>query len=381
MTFSLYVHIPYCRQRCPYCDFNAHAVEHVPEQPYAEALLGELRRAAGTGLWSGRTVDTIFFGGGTPSMFAPETIALLLHTVRDLFPVSPDGEITLEANPGTVDRARLTGYREAGINRVSFGVQSFNDRHLQTLGRIHDARAAARAVDDARAAGFDAINTDLMFGVPGQHPAEWRTDLDRALEADPGHISAYCLTYEEGTAFHAWRASGRLTPVEEEAEITMLLTACTVLGNAGYERYEISNYARPGRACRHNVAYWQRRPYLGVGAGAHSLTPAGPWGERHANVRAPALYIEMAGRQGSALASRECLVRDQAMAETLFLGLRMMEGVLLDEFSGRFGVSIAAARPSLATMLDAGMVEVADGRLRLTAAGLLQADSVFTALL
>lgn len=380
-TFSLYVHIPYCQQRCPYCDFNAHAVEVVPEQAYTDALLRELDHTASLDVWRGRAVATIFLGGGTPSLFSPVSIARVLEGIAGAFPVRADAEITLEANPGTVRRETLAGFRSAGINRVSFGVQSLDDRHLRTLGRIHDAQTALAAMDDARVAGFGAVNIDLIFGVPGQRLPEWQDDLRQVLARDPGHISAYCLTYEEGTAFHSWRASGRLTPVTEDDEIAMLFATRDALEAAGYEHYEISNYARPGRACRHNLAYWQRQPYLGLGAGAHSFAPIAPWGGRHANVRAPALYMDLVTRRGTAIATTERLAREQAIAEMLFLGLRVLDGMPLGRFADLFGAAAGVARPAVTSMVEAGMLEIVADRLRLTPAGLLQADSVFAALL
>jgi oxygen-independent coproporphyrinogen-3 oxidase len=380
-TFSVYVHIPYCRRRCPYCDFNAHAVENIPEEPYTDAVLRELSHAATLDLWRGRTVATVFLGGGTPSLFSPRSIARLLDGIAAAFPLTSDAEITLEANPGTVRRQTLAGFRSAGVTRVSFGVQSFDDRHLQTLGRIHDGQAALGAVEDARAAGFCAVNVDLIFGVPGQRLLDWRADLRQAVSLDPGHISAYGLTYEEGTFFHAWRERGRLVPVTEDDETAMLLMTRDTLHGAGYEHYEISNYARPGRACRHNLAYWERRPYLGLGAGAHTFAPVAPWGRREANVRSPVLYMDLVTRRGTAVASTEDLTRDQAIAETLFLGLRVLAGVSLERIADLSGLAAGATPPAVTSMVEAGMLEIATGRVRLTPAGLLHADSVFATLL
>jgi oxygen-independent coproporphyrinogen-3 oxidase len=229
----------------------------------------QLRAAAARPEWTGRTIQTIFFGGGTPSLFAPATIADLLVAARELWPVADGAEITLEANPGTVDRDKLSGLRAAGINRISFGVQSFRDDHLKTLGRIHSAADAVAAIGGARAAGFDNLNLDLIFAVPGQTIDEWEADLRTAIDLGPDHISAYGLTYEEGTAFHAQRRSGALTPLPEEAEVAMFTRTRAVLAARGYAAYEISNFARAGRACAHNVNYWRAGANHGVGAGAH----------------------------------------------------------------------------------------------------------------
>jgi oxygen-independent coproporphyrinogen-3 oxidase len=275
----------------------------------------------------------------------------------------------------------LRGYRAAGVNRVSFGVQSLNDRHLATLGRIHSAAEAVTAVDLARRAGFEAINTDFIFGVPGQTVAEWEADLHGALALDPGHVSAYSLTYEEGTAFHAWRAAGRLVPAREEDEIDMFRLARALLGGAGYEAYEISNYARPGRACRHNLAYWRRRPYLGVGAGAHSFAATPGYGRRWSAERQPERYMAAVELQGHATAGVEECSREQAMGEFMFLGLRLAAGIAADDFARAFGVPPEAAYAALPGLIAGGHLERTDGRLRLTPAGLLVGDSVFTAFL
>jgi oxygen-independent coproporphyrinogen-3 oxidase len=380
--FSLYVHIPYCQRRCPYCDFNAHAPPTWSEERYTATLLHEIHHAARSGTWPrDEEIATIFIGGGTPSLLSPDSIARILSAVRGAFAVTDDAEITMEANPGTVDARSLAGFRATGVNRISFGVQSLNDRHLLTLGRIHDADASRRAVGQARDAGFAAINTDFMFGVPGQSLEEWLVDLGGALALDPGHISAYNLTYEEGTAFHAWRAEGRLVAADEDDEVQMLLGTQRVLGDAGYEQYEISNYARPGRRCRHNVTYWRRQPYLGVGAGAHSFASKPAWGHRWANARPPELYMAMVEGQGHARASEEHPSREEAVGETLFLGLRLLEGIDVAAFAGTFGAAPDAARPALRPLVANGLLEQTTDRLRLTRAGLLHADSVFAALM
>lgn len=381
MSFSLYVHIPYCQRRCPYCDFNAHAVSPLPEQRYVEALLQEIRQAAAHPAWASEDVATIFFGGGTPSLFSPASFVRILAGVRDCFPLSPEAEITLEANPGTVTEQTLLGFRAAGVNRLSFGAQSFKDRHLGTLGRIHSAAEAEAAVHLARRAGFDTINTDCMFGIPGQSVHDWMEDIRQALSLDPGHISAYNLTYESGTTFQAWRSEGRLVPVPEDDEALMFTQARDALRDGGYEHYEISNYARSGQACRHNLTYWRREPYLGIGAGAHSFCPTPGWGCRWENARPPELYMDLVARQGHAIVTDERPSREQAIGEFLFLGLRLLEGVAAETFAGRFAQPLDEARPALGELVDAGLLEWEKDRIRLTAVGLLRADSVFAALL
>ena len=379
--FSLYVHIPYCRQKCPYCDFNSYAGTSWPERRYTEALLGEIRHAAGLGAWSDKGIATIFFGGGTPSLFAPSSIARALAGVRDWFPVAPDAEITLEANPGTVGFDALQGLRAAGVNRLSFGIQSLQEPHLATLGRAHSAEEARAAVELARVTGFDTINTDLMFGIPGQSVEDWHADLAAMIRLAPEHISAYSLTYEEGAPFHEWRAEGLVQPIPEDDEASMFTETARVLRGAGYEHYEISNHALPGKACRHNLTYWRRQPYLGVGAGAHSFASTPPYGHRCANARSPEQYMELVSHQGHAVVMDERPSREQAIGEFFFLGLRLVEGIACDCFTALFGTPPEQARPALGSLAAAGLLESVEARIRLTTEGLLQADSVFAALL
>jgi oxygen-independent coproporphyrinogen-3 oxidase len=380
-VFSLYVHIPYCQRRCPYCDFNAYGAPSWPEEQYTVTLLQELRAYAAGPPWCGQEVATIFFGGGTPSLFAPDAIARVLAGVGTCFPVAPDAEVTLEANPGTVGFDTLQAFRAAGVNRVSFGVQSLHDRHLATLGRIHDVADARAAVCLAREAGFESVNADLLFGIPGQSVAEWAADVRAALVLDPGHISAYSLTYEEGTAFHAERVAGRLVPVTEDDEAQMLTVGRALLIHARYEQYEISNYARPGQACRHNLTYWRRQPYLGIGAGAHSFAATPLYGRRWANARSPESYMQLIARQGHAVVVEEHPTQRQAIAEFLFLGLRLTEGVACDSFIDLFGNAPEVTCPALGELVEAGLLEACENRLRLTARGVLHADSVFATLI
>ena len=294
-AFSLYLHIPYCQAKCPYCDFNSYATPGWPEADYVGALAAEIRHYARQPPWAGGTIQTVFFGGGTPSLFSPASLASVLDETRRQWPVAADAEITIEANPGTVSLPTLCGFRSAGITRLSLGVQSFADHHLRRLGRIHDAAEAETAVAQARQAGFDNVSIDMIFALPDQTTAEWDADLARAVQLGTDHISAYNLTYEEGTAFHEWRARRLLMPVGEDTELAMFTIARTRLVEAGFVPYEISNYARPGRVCRHNLTYWYGAPYLGVGAGAHSYTGLGgdaPWGRRWHNTKSPTGYLD-----------------------------------------------------------------------------------------
>lgn len=380
-AFSLYVHIPYCRAKCPYCDFNSYAAERWPETRYAAALCSELRHYAQSAPWAAGEVQTVFFGGGTPSLFAPSSIEQVLRTVSGLWSIAADAELTLEANPGTVSPETLRGYRAAGINRISFGVQSFWPHHLQVLGRIHSGADAVAAVDWARAAGFDNVNVDLIFALPQQTPAEWESDLERAVTLQPDHVSAYNLTYEEGTPFHKLRSQGVLRQLPEEIEVAMLTRTQEVLGAAGFEQYEISNYARPGHECRHNLNYWQSGDYLGIGAGAHSYAAGGEWGSRWSNEKIPNRYIEAVERHGQATCASEALSERQARGEFVFLGLRCRAGVSAAAFHQRFGDDLAALFPHAAGLLADGLLQNRAGRWQLTARGLLLADSVFATFL
>jgi oxygen-independent coproporphyrinogen-3 oxidase len=380
--FSLYVHIPYCDSKCPYCDFNSYAVKRWPEDAYCAALIAEMTAYAAQGQWQDGAVQTIFLGGGTPSLFAPDSIAALIGAALRLWPrATSQIEITMEANPGTVDGAKLRGFAAAGVNRISFGVQSFEPRHLAQLGRIHSAAEAIDAVTTARGAGFDGVNLDLMFAIPGQTVQEWEADLATAISLQPDHISAYNLTYEDGTAFGAWRRSGTLLPVPEEAEVAMFNRTQTLLAAHGYAQYEISNYARPGRACAHNLNYWRAGAYLGVGAGAHSFAAHPAPGRRWANEKNPGAYIERVSGDGHARTSDEALTPAQAQGEFVFLALRCIDGFAAAAFAQRFGVDVRHAFPHVDSFVRDGFLECVGNRWRLTARGLLFADSIFATFL
>ncbi len=381
--FSLYVHIPYCQAKCPYCDFNSYAAQHWPEERYVSALCAELHAYARAGDWEDSCLRTIFFGGGTPSLFAPESIATILHTAYALWPGSSPLEVTLEANPGTTDAEKLCAFHHAGITRMSFGVQSFHAHHLRTLGRIHGAAEATAAVTQAYDAGFDNVSLDLIFALPQQTPEEWDADLRQACRLNPTHISAYNLTYEEGTLFHKLRAQGALRQSPDEVEVAMFTRTQEVLGAAGYRHYEISNYARPGRECRHNLTYWRSGNYLGIGAGAHSyVRPGGAdHGRRWSNQKIPAAYIDAVEQHGHARSTFEVLDARQAHGEFMFLGLRCLDGFAADDFHTRFGSAVDAVFPHVKELRDDDLLQYRDGRWRLSTRGLLLADSVFATFL
>lgn len=385
MGLAVYIHFPYCIHKCPYCDFNTYAVHSFPEQRYADALIRELDFAATRPQWNGRSVDSVFFGGGTPSLLDAATVARILDALARRFRLAPDTEVTLETNPGSLEGGateKLTGFRAAGVNRLSFGVQSFDAGMLETLGRIHAAEDSLRAVAAAREAGFDNVSCDLMFAVPGQTLEQWRSDLERLVALGPEHVSAYNLTYEPRTPLTGLRDAGRVVAADEEVERAMYETTIDRLAAAGYELYEISNFARPGRRSRHNLAYWTWRDYLGLGAGAHGFASAGgerdAWGLRYANVRLPETYMSAA--DGEWAASHETLDRDMAMAELTMLELRLAEGLDEQRFEKLFGCTFDEAAPACAGLLENGLVERVGGRLRLTRAGLMVGDGVIVRL-
>ena len=378
--FSLYVHIPYCLSKCPYCDFNSHVVPHIPETQYAAALLCELEWYGSADDWRKRPLQSIFFGGGTPSTFLPRSIGTVLERAASLFTLESDCEITLEANPGTVDQAKFAGYRTAGVNRISVGVQSFQPRLLKFLSRAHSADDARQALETVRKAGFDNFSFDLIYANPGQSLADLQADLDTSLEVHSPHLSAYNLTFEEGTPFHHDYRAGKLQSLSEDEEIAMAELIESKLSAAGLERYEISNYAKPGWHSRHNVNYWRGGDYLGLGAGAHSFrntNAQGAMGIRWSNEKNPSLYMEQIAQSHQAVVEREEIDRVRAAGEFMFLGLRMTRGVSSDAFRSRFGRSPLEFFPRIEDWLEGDLIEEKHGFLRLKPKGLLVANSIF----
>ncbi len=340
---SLYIHFPWCVSKCPYCDFNSHALhDDFPENAYVEALLKDLELEL-PAVW-GRTVQTIFMGGGTPSLFSPAAIERLLSGVRARLALAPGAEITLEANPGTVELERFAGYREAGVNRLSIGVQSFDDNQLRALGRIHAAAQASDAGRAARAAGFDNFNLDLMFGLPQQTSAQAVADLLAAIELQPTHLSWYQLTLEPNTLFHAH------PPVlpDDDDRWAMQQAGQGLLLEHGYTQYEVSAFARAGRISQHNLNYWRFGDYLGIGAGAHGkVTDAGAgrirrtWRKRH-----PRAYLESADCSGFIQGQRE-LGAEETLFEYALNRLRLRQPFSLSEFEARSGLPRSGIIPIL----------------------------------
>ncbi len=379
-AFSLYIHIPYCISKCPYCDFNSHVVARIPEQEYAGMLIKELEFYARFDDWRGRSLKSIFFGGGTPSTFQPRSIGRILEKSEALFSFEKDVEVTLEANPGTVDSANFSGYRSGGVNRISIGSQSFQPHLLKFLGRVHSADETREALRVVQQAGFENFSMDLIYACPNQSLSDLRMDLNEALNFHPPHLSAYNLTIEEGTPFHREQQAGNIRSLPEEIEISMAELIEEALSKAGLERYEISNYARAGFHSRHNVNYWQGGDYLGIGAGAHSyrqIQDGGALGRRWQNEKNPGGYMEKVQKEGSAVVGREQGDLAKAAAEFMFLGLRMIRGISVEEFTRRFGKDPAEFYPQIRDWLEDGLMEEKAERLRLTRRGLLVANSIF----
>jgi oxygen-independent coproporphyrinogen-3 oxidase len=368
--FAVYVHWPFCAQKCPYCDFNSH-VRHGgwDEVGYLDAYLAELRSAAQEVAAGGAAgpVDSIFFGGGTPSLMQPETVGGIIHGIRATFGLAADCEITLEANPGSVEAGRFRGYRAAGVNRVSLGVQSLDPDHLTRLGRVHTVAEALAALEVAKST-FDRVSFDLIYARPGMTEAQWRAELARALALQAGHLSLYQLTIEDGTPFAALHRAGKLIVPEPELADRLYEVTQEMCAAAGLPAYEISNHARPGEESRHNLVYWRYGAYLGLGPGAHGreLRPEGRVATF--NERGPEDWLARVRATGRGLVEATALTVEEQADEMLLMGLRLAEGVDLGRLAAVGGVRIEER--AIARLGDLGMVERVDpGRLRATARG------------
>ena len=360
---SLYIHLPWCIKKCPYCDFNSHEINSsaLPEQHYVDALVTDLEAALPL-IW-GRTIHSIFIGGGTPSLFSPQAIDRLLGDIRARLKLSADCEITLEANPGTFERNRFRAYRSAGVTRLSVGVQSFNDEHLKALGRVHDAAQAIAAVEEA-AAAFDTFNLDIMYALPGQTLESLAQDIRTALSLQPPHISIYHLTIEPNTYF------AKFPPAipEDDVAYDMLDFITDTLGPAGLHRDEVSAYARDGHKCFHNLNYWQFGDYLGIGAGAHSKLTFAHRIQRQVRFRDPKLYMEKALR-GHCVAQDVEVSRADLPFEFMLNALRLKDGFALNQFYERTGLSITAIQKGLEEAERKGLLERDFSRVRASVRG------------
>ncbi|MBI3074286.1 MAG: radical SAM family heme chaperone HemW [Deltaproteobacteria bacterium] len=368
--FGLYVHFPFCLTKCPYCDFNSFVAPDIPHARYADATLREIESRLPD--FDG-TPATLYFGGGTPGLWAPLEIKRIVDFARSLG-LSHDAEITVEANPGALETPSLEAIRDAGANRISFGCQSFNDRHLATLGRRHDAREAHEAPRKARDAGFDNLSLDLIFGIPAQTVDEWRTDLDKAIAFAPEHLSLYSLSLEPEVPMAKEARAGRLTLLEDAFHNEMFNVARRTTRAAGYRHYEISNYAKPGREAVHNSLYWSGAPILAVGAGASGFEVRR---HRYSNIKGPEAYMQRAIAGERPESFRESIDEAMRMREAIMTGLRRIDGIDLADFERRFAVRLSEryAEP-IRRLVACGLVTIEDGALRLTDSGLFVMNSV-----
>lgn len=356
---GLYIHVPFCLTKCSYCDFLSIAFDKTVAKRYLEALKREIR------LRGGRKIDTLYIGGGTPTVLSIDSIEEIFKTVSDYFEIARDAEITIEANPGTLDAQRTKALANLGINRLSIGVQSFNDKELRFLGRCHTAEEALKAI---KSPGFENFSVDLIYGIPGQSMRSWQNTVKRALSSGPAHISAYELTAEPGTPFYEDITSGKVETPPEALVVEMFEHGLEAFEKKGLLHYEISNYARPGLECRHNLNYWKRGEYVGLGAGAHSFEE----GRRARNTGYVFKYIENLSKGMLALEEVSEVSAEDEIKEIIFLGLRMTRG--LDASKMRFVVEAAG------DLIDDGLMSIESGRLKLTRKGLLLANAVAVSL-
>jgi oxygen-independent coproporphyrinogen-3 oxidase len=362
---SLYIHIPWCVRKCPYCDFNSHEVrEEIPETKYIRALIDDLEQDLPS-VW-GRTIETIFIGGGTPSMFSADAISQLLSDIRARIPLKPDAEITLEANPGTVDQDRFKGFREAGINRLSIGVQSFQADLLNKIGRIHDDSEARVAINAAHRAGFDNVNLDLMFGLPGQTTDQALADLQTAMALQPDHISWYELTIEPNTWFH------RHPPEQPDDNLllTMQEAGRELLEKGGYTRYEVSAFSQTGKQCRHNLNYWKFGDYLGIGAGAHAkITDAASCTiARTAKIKHPRAYLDHA-QSPQRIGTTAALTPGDVTLEFAMNALRLDHGFSVAEFTATTGLPYAVIEETVNKLVEDELLSFDSGHIKTTIKG------------
>ncbi|HRO13013.1 radical SAM family heme chaperone HemW, partial [Amaricoccus sp.] len=368
---------PFCAAKCPYCDFNSHVRGAIDAGRWGRALVAEIGNAAR--LVPGRTVDTVFFGGGTPSLMPPETVAAVIEAIRGGWQLAPEAEITLEANPTSVEAGRFRGYREAGVNRLSMGIQALDDADLRALGRMHDTAEAIRAFEVARGI-FPRVSFDLIYARQGQTLAAWRDELGRALAMAVDHLSLYQLTIEAGTRFGELAARGRLRGLPAaEAAAEMFLATAEICDRAGLCGYEISNHARPGAESRHNLLYWRYGDYAGIGPGAHGRLTLPGGRQAIESLRAPEAWLAAVEAEGSGVSLRSPLSGGEQAAEMLMMGLRLREGVDPARYAALNGTPLPTA--GIEELDSLGLVEARSDRLRLTEAGRPLLDAVLRRLL
>lgn len=377
--FGIYIHWPFCVSKCPYCDFNSHvAKDGIDSELWLKMLCAELD-TLNEQIRLLKKPISVFFGGGTPSLMAPEIVAALLETIDTHWGIDAETEISLEANPESVSREKLQAYRVAGVNRLSLGIQSFDNNALHTLGRPHNAAQARSALQAARTC-FEHVSFDLIYARPQQSVADWRAELSRALEEDVGHISLYQLTIEPGTAYARWHENGQLRPPNDEIALEQLELADELCSRAGLGRYEVSNYARKGEECRHNLLYWRYGFYAGIGPGAHGRLPGKTQEERVATeaIRDPAQWLEQVRRRGDGIAHKESLSPSQQGDEMLLMGLRLREGVCLKRYARVTSTDISG---QIEQLLEEGLLWRSGDRLGCTPRGNAVLNSVLARLL
>jgi len=376
MSFGIYIHIPYCVTKCPYCDFNSYGVGgRFPEKEYTESILHELEFYRSE--IQGARLNSIFFGGGTPSLFDPKSIEKIITKIYQITCPVDNLEVSLEVNPKTADLEKLKGLRSAGINRISVGIQSFSKRKLSFLGRINTPEDSRTILIDIINAGFKNYSLDLMYGTKDETFSEWGADLKEALGFDYPHISAYCLTIEDGTEFGKRYALGKLKLPTDEKLADFIIYTTEFFEDAGYRQYEISNYSKHGFECRHNMLYWRGESYLGLGAGAHSHSAMGNsslWGKRWANLRNPALYMKTVNEEKKPLDFTEELKREEVIEDKVLMGLRLKDGIDISELENTF--QLKANMDKVGHLVRDGFLEYSDSSIRLTKKGNLLSNAV-----
>ncbi|UOF88910.1 radical SAM family heme chaperone HemW [Fodinisporobacter ferrooxydans] len=369
---SLYIHIPFCGSKCFYCDFNSYVSSETVMERYTDALCKELTMIAQTD--SALPLRTVFFGGGTPTLLPPRLLEKILQTLHQFYSIEADAEITMEANPGSVDSDTLRIIKEHGVNRLSFGVQSFDDTMLHSLGRLHDRNTVYRSFEMARKAGFYSINLDLMFGLPDQTLELLEDSVSQLLMLAPEHVSVYGLKIEAGTPFAKWYDAGHLQLPPEHAEVAMYEFVQQSLADHGYEQYEISNFAKHGHKSRHNIVYWRNEPYLAAGAGAHGYVG----GRRYANIKRLDPYMEELEAEKRPIESVESISVEMEQEDTMMLGLRLAEGVTYDRFFTRHGVAMQEVFGSvIQDFAGKGLLEVDESGVRLRRSAYIVGNEVF----
>ena len=369
MNLGLYIHIPYCLHKCGYCDFNSHPENQEESIHYVDALIQELKSYSPKKY----SIASVFFGGGTPTILPSSQLKHILKTAQEVFNFQTDCEITIEANPATIKLQSLQEIREAGYNRISIGAQSFDQKELQLLERVHSEKEIHTTIDKARSSNFKNLSMDLIFALPGQTIEKWHSNLNQAIEKKPEHLSTYNLTIEPATAFFQLHKKGKLNLPNENIQLGMYETTIQILKDAGYQHYEISNFSKPRMESQHNINYWNNGEYIGIGAGASSYL----YGERFKNTKLPSNYIREIKVNKSAIETRETLEPMHAMGETLMLGLRLLKGISIDDFEKRFQISFHKVYgKTLDQLFNQELITLNKNHIALSKKGLFLADSV-----